>query len=56
MQNKIEYLKSELSLKRKIYAALIMAVLAFVAAVITARADTSIPTFNDAKKVTKTNR
>ncbi len=49
MQNKIEYLKSELSLKRKIYLALIMAVLAFVAAVITARADTPLWTFKGAK-------
>ncbi|HEV7646417.1 MAG TPA: PQQ-binding-like beta-propeller repeat protein [Pyrinomonadaceae bacterium] len=52
MQNKIEFLKSELSLKRKIYIALIMAVLAFVATVvaaITVRADTPLWSFKGAK-------
>jgi len=37
MQNKMRFLKYELSMKRKIYLALIFAVLAFAAAVLTTR-------------------
>jgi outer membrane protein assembly factor BamB len=49
MQNKTSFLKNEISMRRNIYLALILAVLVFVVAVLTAKADAALWSFKGAK-------